>query len=436
VRWDLSSDWNTYSVEKLIEDKILSIGDGYRAKNAELAPTGIPFARVGNIDGGFNFSEADLFPLDSLHKVGEKIGRPGDVVLTSKGTVGRFAFVRSGTPQFVYSPQLSYWRSLDINTIDSRFLFYWIQGEEFIEQANGVKSQTDMADYVSLTDQRRMKITLPPVENQRAIARILGALDDKIELNRRMNHNLEEMAHALFKSWFVDFDPVTAKAEGRVPFGMNAETASLFPAEFEETGDDYFSEIPNGWTLKNLDDVASYENGLALQKFPPKGIESLPAIKIRELRQGFADESSDRVSPNIKASCILEDGDIVFSWSGSLMIDLWCGGRGALNQHLFKVTSENYPKWFYYFWTEHHLVDFQDIAEGKATTMGHIQRHHITSAKVVVPSDEVLKKADKVFQPLLNSIIKNRIQIKTLATIRDALLPKLLSGELRVKERP
>jgi type I restriction enzyme S subunit len=432
----LSSDWNTYSVEKLIEDKILSIGDGYRAKNAELAPTGIPFARVGNIDGGFNFSEADLFPLDSLHKVGEKIGRPGDVVLTSKGTVGRFAFVRSGTPQFVYSPQLSYWRSLDINTIDSRFLFYWIQGEEFIEQANGVKSQTDMADYVSLTDQRRMKITLPPVENQRAIARILGALDDKIELNRRMNHNLEEMAHALFKSWFVDFDPVTAKAEGRVPFGMNAETASLFPAEFEETGDDYFSEIPNGWTLKNLDDVASYENGLALQKFPPKGIESLPAIKIRELRQGFADESSDRVSPNIKASCILEDGDIVFSWSGSLMIDLWCGGRGALNQHLFKVTSENYPKWFYYFWTEHHLVDFQDIAEGKATTMGHIQRHHITSAKVVVPSDEVLKKADKVFQPLLNSIIKNRIQIKTLATIRDALLPKLLSGELRVKERP
>lgn len=433
MRWDLSSDWNTYSVEKLIEDKILSIGDGYRAKNAELAPTGIPFARVGNIDGGFNFSEADLFPLDSLHKVGEKIGRPGDVVLTSKGTVGRFAFVRSGTPQFVYSPQLSYWRSLDINTIDSRFLFYWIQGEEFIEQANGVKSQTDMADYVSLTDQRRMKITLPPVENQRAIARILGALDDKIELNRRMNHNLEEMAHALFKSWFVDFDPVTAKAEGRVPFGMNAETASLFPAEFEETGDDYFSEIPNGWTLKNLDDVASYENGLALQKFPPKGIESLPAIKIRELRQGFADESSDRVSPNIKASCILEDGDIVFSWSGSLMIDLWCGGRGALNQHLFKVTSENYPKWFYYFWTEHHLVDFQDIAEGKATTMGHIQRHHITSAKVVVPSDAVLEKADKVFQPLLNSIIKNRIQIKTLATIRDVLLPKLLSGELRVK---
>jgi len=274
---------------------------------------------------------------------------------------------------------------------------------------------------------------LPPLPEQQAITRILGALDDKIELNRRMNHTLEEMARALFKSWFVDFDPVTAKAEGRVPFGMNAETASLFPAEFEETGDEYFSETPKGWILKNLDDVADYENGLALQKFRPEGIESLPAIKIRELRQGFADESSDRVSPNIKASCILEDGDVVFSWSGSLMIDLWCGGKGALNQHLFKVTSEKYPKWFYYFWTEHHLVDFQDIAEGKATTMGHIQRHHITSAKVVVPSDAVLEKADKVFQPLLNSIIKNRIQIKTLATIRDALLPKLMSGEVRVK---
>jgi len=274
---------------------------------------------------------------------------------------------------------------------------------------------------------------LPPLPEQRAIARILGALDDRIELNRRMNHTLEEMARALFKSWFVDFDPVTAKAEGRVPFGMNVETASLFSAEFEETSNEDFPEIPKGWNLQNLDDIADYENGLALQKFPPEGDDFLPVIKIRELRQGFADESSNRASPNIKASCILDDGDVVFSWSGSLMIDLWCGGKGALNQHLFKVTSEKYPKWFYYYWTEYHLPDFQDIAEGKATTMGHIQRHHLTSAKVVVPSDDVLVRANKAIAPLLDSIIKNRVQNKTLITIRDSLLPKLMSGEVSVR---
>jgi len=373
--------------------------------------------------------------------------RPGIVPVVSSGGISSYhdtsfakapgvVLGRKGTLGTVFYIQEDYWphdTSLwvrDFHGNDARFVYYFFKSisPDLVALDVGTANPALNRNHV-----HPIVVDWPPVPEQQAIARILGALDDKIELNRRMNHTLEEMARALFKSWFVDFDPVTAKAEGRVSFGMNAETMSLFPAEFEETGDDYFSEIPKGWTLKNLDDVASYENGLALQKFPPKGIESLPAIKIRELRQGFADESSDRVSPNIKASCILEDGDIVFSWSGSLMIDLWCGGRGALNQHLFKVTSENYPKWFYYFWTEHHLVDFQDIAEGKATTMGHIQRHHITSAKVVVPSDAVLEKADKVFQPLLNSIIKNRIQIKTLATIRDALLPKLLSGELRVK---
>ena len=429
----MSPDWNTHDVEKLIENNILTIGDGYRAKNVELSSTGIPFARVSNIDSGFDFTEADLFPLDSLRKVGEKIGRPGDVVLTSKGTVGRFAFVREETPQFVYSPQLSYWRSLDFGTIHPRYLFYWIQGEEFQEQAEGVKSQTDMADYVSLTDQRRMKITLPPVGEQRTIARILGVVDDKIELNRQMNHSLESMAQALFKSWFVDFDPVVAKSEGREPYGMNAETAALFPSEFHGTDNEVFESIPANWHLESLSNIAKYENGLALQKYRPEGYEFLPVIKIKELRQGFSDLNSEKASPNIKPSCVLDDGDIIFSWSGSLMIDMWCGGKGALNQHLFKVTSDKYPKWFYYYWTRYHLPDFQDIAEGKATTMGHIQRHHLESAKVVVPPDPILEKANKVLQPMLDQIMKNRVQSRTLTSIRDSLLPKLLSGEIRVK---
>lgn len=396
----------------------------------EYLTSGIPFLRSQDIKPyRIDFTDITYISETFHEKIKKSALRPGDVVIVRTGRPGTAAVIPDTLPISNCSDMVIVRPGSDL---DSRFLCYYINA--LAQDHVSAYSVGAVQQHYNVGSAKELPLPLPPKKEQEKIARILGALDDKIELNHRMNHTLEEMARALFKSWFVDFDPVTAKAEGRVPFGMNAETASLFPAEFEETGDDYFSEIPKGWTLKNLDDVANYENGLALQKFRPEGNDSIPAIKIRELRQGFADESSDRVSPNIKASCILEDGDVVFSWSGSLMIDLWCGGKGALNQHLFKVTSEKYPKWFYYFWTEHHLVDFQDIAEGKATTMGHIQRHHITSAKVVVPSDDVLEKADKAFQPLLNSIVKNRIQIKTLSSIRDSLLPKLLSGELRVKQ--
>ena len=241
------------STAALIGQGVLAIGDGYRAKNVELAKHGYPFARAGNIDNGFDFGDADRFPEKDLHKVGEKTSRPGDVVFTSKGTVGRFAYVKDNTESFVYSPQLCYWRSLDHDVVHPRYLFYWMHGREFFEQATGLKGQTDMADYINLGDQRRMNLTLPSIGRQRAIASVLGALDDKIELNLQMNRTLEEMASALFKSWFVDFEPVLAKAEGRKPFGMDEATAALFPSEFEETDE---GPVPKGWTWCAVADVA------------------------------------------------------------------------------------------------------------------------------------------------------------------------------------
>jgi len=199
------------AISKLIDEGILAINDGYRAKNSELGGTGLPFARAQNINNGFHFDGADCFPLEDLHKVGVKISEPGDVVFTSKGTVGRSAYVGPETPRFVYAPQLCFWRVLDSGRLYPRWLYYWMHSREFFVQFSGVAGQTDMAEYVSLRDQRRMHITIPPLEEQQAIACILGSLDDKIELNRRMNRTLEEMARAIFKSWFVDFLPVRAK---------------------------------------------------------------------------------------------------------------------------------------------------------------------------------------------------------------------------------
>ena len=212
------SKWKQHSVAGLIADGKLVIGDGYRAKNDELTTHGLPFARAGNINCGFQFADADHFPTENISRIGNKVSEPGDVVFTSKGTVGRFALVRDDTRRFVYSPQLCFWRSVDDTLIEPRFLYFWMYGREFFLQYKGVAGQTDMAEYVSLGDQRRMHITLPEISEQRAIASVLGALDDKIELNRRMNETLEALAQSLFKSWFVD------ATQSALPKGWRAGT--------------------------------------------------------------------------------------------------------------------------------------------------------------------------------------------------------------------
>jgi type I restriction enzyme S subunit len=262
----------------------------------------------------------------------------------------------------------------------------------------------------------------PPLAEQKAIAAVLGALDDKIEMNRRMNATLEATARALFQNWFVDFDPVRAKLDGRWPIGI----AALFPNEFQ---DSELGPIPKGWEARSLDQVATYLNGLALQKFPPGYGATLPVIKIAQLRQGNS-EGADRCNTNVPPEYVIDDGDVLFSWSGSLEVELWCGAPGALNQHLFKVTSTEFPKWFYYFWTRHHLNDFRLIAADKATTMGHIQRKHLTAAKALVPPRQLLDAMTNYMSPLVEKIISNRVESRTLAAARDALLPKLLSGEI------
>ena len=195
----------TVSTAALIDAGILEIGDGYRAKNTELAKTGVPFARAQNLNNGFDFTNADLFPRADLVRVGNKVSRPGDCVLTSKGSVGRVGFVTTETPEFVYSPQLSYWRSLAPEKLVPLYLRYWLQSPDFVVQCNRVKGSTDMADYVNLRDQRRMLMTVPPVATQHKIASILSAYDDLIDNNQRRIALTEEMAQRIYREWFVDF---------------------------------------------------------------------------------------------------------------------------------------------------------------------------------------------------------------------------------------
>ena len=258
---------------------------------------------------------------------------------------------------------------------------------------------------------RNIEIELPSHIDR--IASILSSLDRKIELNNKINADLEEMAQAIFKNWFVDFEPFK---DGKF---VNSELGM----------------IPEGWKVGRLTEIASYMNGLAMQKFPPKNNEdSLPVLKIKELGQGFCGTDSDRCSCNIKNECKIHNGDVIFSWSGTLLVDVWCGGDCGLNQHLFKVTSEDYPKWFYYYWTKHHLQEFIHIAKDKAVTMGHIKRGHLDEALVAIPDNDSMQKANELFEPILSKMIALRLESTHLSLLRDTLLPRLMSGEIEIPE--
>jgi len=306
---------------------------------------------------------------------------------------------------------------------EARFTYYLLKtlGFELMNSDSAVPGLNRDASHV-------IKIPLYDKTYRHAISHILGALDDKIELNRQMCKTLEDTAQAIFKSWFIDFDPVHAKAAGKQPKGMNPAIAALFPDSFDDS-----HLIPKGWSLDGLDSLGTFLNGLALQKYPPTDDEWLPAIKIAQLRTNDT-RNADKVSSSIGKEYIVKDGDILFSWSGSLECVLWSGGKGALNQHLFKVTSTDYPKWFVYFWIHHHLPEFRHIAAGKATTMGHIQRHHLKEAKVIIPSSNILEIANRIIDPLFENIVIRSLESKQLEYIRDLLLPQLISGSLRVSD--
>ena len=243
-------------------------------------------------------------------------------------------------------------------------------------------------------------LSVPSFEEQQRIGSLLRVLDDKISLNNQVNNNLLQQAQAVFAKEFLSFDTT-----------------------------------PEGWKESSLLGIADYLNGLAMQKFRPKdGENGLPVLKIKELRQGSCDASSELCSPSIKKEYIVHDGDVIFSWSGSLLVDFWCGGTCGLNQHLFKVTSTSFDKWFYFAWTDHHLQKFAAIAADMATTMGHIKREELAKAEVLVPPQAEYERIGGLLAPIYDLVVANRIENRKLATLRDELLPRLMSGDLDVSE--
>lgn len=281
---------------------------------------------------------------------------------------------------------------IDAEKADPEFVFYQLVDsyEVLVSRKTGSGQQNLNSKII-----RDFEITLPALPEQQAIARLLGGLDEKIDLLHSQNQTLEAMAETLFRQCFL-----------------------------ETPGAD--------WEERPLSSIATFLNGLACQKYPPANeIDKLPVLKIRELSTGIT-ESCDWATSDVKPEFIVEAGDVIFAWSASLMVKVWDGERCVLNQHLFKVTSDEFPKWFYLRWCKHHLAEFIAISASHATTMGHIKRGDLDEAKVLVPPSEELENMTQQMAPLLEKQIEIARQRRTLEKLRDALLPKLMSGEVRV----
>ena len=302
----------------------------------------------------------------------------------------RFAYVDFDASDYIASTKLMVLRNK--GNIDNTFLYQLLKSNKIINQLQLLaESRSGTFPQITFNELANVEIEIPNIENQIKISKILTDIDSKIEINNQTNDNLFKMMKIKFEDWITNL---------------------------------------NKYEVSSLSKIANYTNGLAMQKFRPKdNEESLPVIKIKEMNDGIT-ENTERCSTNIKDEVIINDGDVLFAWSGTLCMSIWGKGKAGLNQHIFKVTSDKYPKWFYYFWTLKHLNKFKMIAAGKATTMGHIKRGELDISEVLIPEDKELQEMHKIMQPLFNKYINNLIQNETLTQLRDTLLPKLMNGEI------
>ena len=384
---------------------VAEIVDSLHKTPKEYFTNGYPMVRVTDVKKGkLNLSQTLKVNKETFEEFSKKYKpKKDDIIFTRVGSYGNTCIV---------GDDINF--CLGQNTVfiiareNAKFLYYFFNSpvaKVQIEASAGGSTQPT----VSLKSIREYDILLPPLEEQKAIAEVLSSLDDKIDLLNRQNQTLESLAQTLFRQWFGSETLVSPLDEAKASF-PNREN----------------------WEEKPLSEIADFLNGLACQKFPPQNdIDKLPVLKIKDLKDGI-NENSDWTTSDIKHEYIVNNGDVIFAWSASLMVKIWNGEKCVLNQHLFKVTSKYYPKWFYYFWCKYHLDNFIDIASEHATTMGHIKRSDLDEAICLVPNIDELDKMTEQFNPIMEKLEINSKQIQTLENLRDTLLPKLLSGEVRI----
>lgn len=310
------------------------------------------------------------------------------------------------------------------DALDGKYLNAYLNSKMAKKYFEGYASGSGQRYTLTLDSINDIQIWMPDIEDQRKLSKILNDIDKKIAINTRMNAELEAMAKQLYDYWFVQFD---FPDENGNPYKSSGGKMVYNPT--------LKRKIPAGWEVRNLFYIANYYNGLACQNYrPSEGEDSLPVIKITEMHNGFTSET-ERASSNIPTEAIIENGDVLFAWSASLEVMLWGLGKGALNQHIFKVTSNNgFPKSFYFYQLLEYVGHFKKIAEAKKTTMGHITKDHLEQSQIVIPpTTDLPNQLEEKLVPIMDKIVSLSSERIYLTYLRDSLLPMLMNGQVTVK---
>jgi type I restriction enzyme S subunit len=259
-------------------------------------------------------------------------------------------------------------------------------------------------------------------EQQIKIANQISILDKKIELNKKIINKIEDIIYLVFNYWFTQYEFPNNKNK---PY-KSSDGKMVFNDKLKKY-------IPQNWQVCNFLDIAKFINGIPCQKFRPQKSEDFhKVIKIREMSEGFS-KNTEFVSKKVKNDFVINNGDVLFSWSASLNIKIWTNGTGVLNQHIFKVTSDKFPKSFYYLELKKYLNHYKMMANSRKTTMGHITLNHLKLSKVVLPPISLIKQADKILSPLISQTVKLNEEINKIIEIRDTILPLLLNKQVVLK---
>jgi len=450
----------------LLSDVVNIIGGGTPKRAVEEYWNGeIPWLSVVDFNDGSRFvsDSNENITEQGLKSSSTKLLSPGQIIISARGTVGCLAQL---TKPMAFN-QSCYGLDAKTDVLINDYLYYLM-----VSKVNELKQKTHGAVFDTITRDtfNQIEIALPSLKIQEETSQILGSLDNKIELNRQINQTLEEMAQAMFKSWFVDFDPVKAKMEVLERGGSEQEallaamsiisgksedelevmknekpkeyaelesTALLFPSTMVESE---LGLIPEGWEAKPLYSTAEYVNGSAFKSKDFSDDKSgFPIIKIAELKSGITNTTKFTNLP-VKEKYRVNNGDVLYSWSGSpdtsLEVFKWFGGSGWLNQHIFKLNFESENDMFFTFFLLKQIKPLLiSTAKQKQTTgLGHITVADMKRIKITYPNDCVLKAYARIVKPIYNKSSNVLNQNDYLASLRNTLLPSLLSGEIEVNE--
>lgn len=362
-------------LKKLKDECYIVMGQSPSSTNYNQDKNGTPFMQGRKTFG-------DKYPsIDTWTTKLTKIATKGSVLMSVRAPVGD---VNIAPCDLCIGRGLA---SIKMKNGNNQYLYYLLKNNSSLLKN---KSNGTIFESINKEDLENLVLNFCSEEEQVKISKVLNDIDKKIDLNIRMNNNLHELMKIKFNNYIDNIE------------------------EYEESV---------------LSKIANYKNGLAMQKYRPINEIGLPVIKIKEMNSGISSET-ERCKSDVDEDVIINDGDVLFAWSGTLCMSIWCEGKAGLNQHIFKVTSDKYPKWFYYFWTLKHLDNFIEIAAGKATTMGHIKRTELDKAVVKIPNYKSIEEMDRVFTPMLNKYVNNNIENRNLVKLRDTLLPKLMNGEI------